>query len=78
MLRFYLGAALALGAVGCGASEVDPTPSGSVDAGGTQTTDQLPDFALVDMNDTSATSGDAVSPRDFLQKVSGWYFTHAS
>ncbi len=37
-----------------------------------------PDFALVDTNPASATYDDPVSPRDYLQKVSGWYVTHAT
>lgn len=36
------------------------------------------DFSLDDVNVTSPTSGLAVSPRDYLQKVSGWYFGHAT
>ncbi|MCK6550357.1 hypothetical protein L6R52_31260 [Myxococcota bacterium] len=37
-----------------------------------------PEFSLVDLNPTSVTHGRAVSPRDYLERVSGWYFTHAS
>ena len=37
-----------------------------------------PDFALLDMNPTSPSTGEPVSPRDYLQKVSGWYYTHAN
>ena len=37
-----------------------------------------PDFALLDYNPTSPTSEQAISPRDYLQKVSGWYFAHAT
>jgi hypothetical protein len=37
----------------------------------------LPDFALVDVNPTSPTYNQDVSPRDYLQQVSGWYFGHA-
>jgi len=36
------------------------------------------DFSLVDMNATSPTVGEPVSPRDYLAKVSGWYFGHAT
>ena len=35
------------------------------------------DFALVDANTTSLTSGQEVSPRDFQGKVSAWYFGDA-
>ncbi len=38
----------------------------------------MPDFALLDVNSTSSTYGQLVSPRDYLQQVSGWYFGHAT
>ena len=38
----------------------------------------VPDFALVDVNSTSSTYDQSVSPRDYLQQVSGWYFGHAT
>ena len=37
-----------------------------------------PDFALVDQNPNSPRVGEVVSPRDYLEQVSGWYFTHAT
>ena len=37
-----------------------------------------PDFYLPDENATSQTYGQPVSPRDYLRKVSGWYFGHAT
>ena len=37
-----------------------------------------PDFHLTDVNATSSTSGQAVSPRDYLEQVSAWYFGHAT
>jgi hypothetical protein len=40
--------------------------------------DPLPDFALVDANTTSPTHEQSVSPRDYLEQVSGWYFGNAS
>lgn len=36
------------------------------------------DFSLIDVNTLSATSGEPVSPRDYLCKVSGWYFGHST
>ena len=36
------------------------------------------DFTLIDTNTLSATSGEPVSPRDYLCKVSGWYFGHST
>jgi hypothetical protein len=38
----------------------------------------VPDFGLVDTNTLSPTSGEPVSPRDYLCKVSGWYFGHST
>lgn len=38
----------------------------------------VPDFSLTDVNQTSATFDTPVSPRDYLEKVSAWYFGHAS
>jgi hypothetical protein len=36
-----------------------------------------PDFLLPDVNEYSATSGQDVSPRDYLGVVSAWYFGDA-
>lgn len=36
------------------------------------------DFALVDVNTTSSSYQQSVSPRDYLEQVSAWYFGHAS
>jgi len=38
----------------------------------------MPDFSLTDVNSTSSTYGQPVSPRDHLRKVSAWYFGHAT
>ena len=38
----------------------------------------VPDFSLIDVNPASPTHGQPVSPRDYLQQVSGWYFGHAT
>lgn len=37
----------------------------------------MPDFSLVDQNTTSPTYGQNVSPRDYLEQATGWYFGHA-
>jgi hypothetical protein len=37
----------------------------------------MPDFTLVDLNPASATYDQDVSPRDYLGKVSAWYFGRA-
>ena len=36
------------------------------------------DFALLDVNPTSSTYNQTVSPRDYLGQVSAWYFGHAT
>ncbi|MCA9199691.1 MAG: hypothetical protein R3C28_33180 [Pirellulaceae bacterium] len=38
----------------------------------------LPDFTLVDQNETSPSFGQEISPSDFLGEVSAWYFGHAT
>ena len=38
----------------------------------------LSDFALEDVNATSATVGQAISPRDYQGMASAWYFGHAN
>lgn len=35
-----------------------------------------PDFSLEDVNPASSTYQQAVSPRDYLEQVSGWYFAN--
>lgn len=37
-----------------------------------------PDFALKDVNPNSATHDSTLSPRDYLSKVSAWYFGHST
>ena len=38
----------------------------------------VPDFLLADINPNSSTMGQNISPRDYLQQVSGWYFIKAT
>lgn len=40
--------------------------------------DARPDFLLTDLNPASLRFDEPVSPRDYLGKVSGWYFGHSS
>ena len=40
--------------------------------------DVVTDFSIEDVNKTSASYGQVVSPRDTLEQVSGWYFGHAT
>jgi len=39
---------------------------------------QVADFALLDVNPTSATYNTMVSPRDYQGQVSAWYFGYSS
>lgn len=38
----------------------------------------LPDFLLEDVNTTSQTYQQQISPRDYLGQVSVWYFGHST
>ncbi len=62
------GGGNAAGAGGAGGGITGPIAVGQV----------VPDFGLLDVNTASPTSGAVVSPRDYLEQVSGWYFGHAS
>ena len=59
-------------AAGCGKDDpvqpVTPMPVGTL----------APDFSLSDVNPASPTGGQAVSPRSKLDRVSAWYFGHAT
>ena len=71
-ITHMLAMALALSAVGLSACSKDdpvrPLPNQTV----------VPDFSLNDVNPNSPTSGQNVSPRQELGKVSAWYFGHAT
>lgn len=49
---------------------------------GTTTVDRtgvvVADFSLPDVNPSSPSYGETISPRDHLYQVSGWYFIHAT
>jgi hypothetical protein len=51
-------------------SQPDSPPGPSVEA--------LPDFSMVDVNPDSARYQEAVSPRDYLGRISAWYFGHST
>lgn len=38
----------------------------------------MADFSLVDVNPNSATYNQSISPRQYLGKMSAWYFGHAT
>jgi len=82
----YAGVATAaMLAVGCGGESdealADAGTNVGVDGGmdaGQVASGPVPNFSLTDTNSTSPYAGQAVSPRQFMQQVTGWYFTHAS
>ena len=49
--------------------------SGSTDP---QTWTLAPDFSLLDVNPTSSTHNQLVSPGDFIGKITAWYFGNAN
>jgi hypothetical protein len=50
-----------------------PTPNGEDDETGL-----VPDFVLTDMNRVSSSYATTISPRDYINSVSAWYFGHAT
>ncbi len=87
------GLGLDVGAEGdqsSGGEQLDPTPSESPDttaddAPNTQagappepSDDAVSDFAVLDVNADSPRSQELVSPRDYLGRVSAWYFGHST
>ena len=63
----------------CMAVASDGTADSEVASSTLSTTyDLVANFSLVDVNPTSGTYDQPVSPRDYLLKVSGWYFGHAT
>ena len=62
--------ALFLALAACGGSSTN-APPGDVGV-------LAPDFALTDVNAASPTATQDVSPRDYVGKVSAWYFGHAT
>jgi hypothetical protein len=77
VLGCLLLAALAAGCGGGSADGGEPATTGGathpVSAGAL-----VPDFSLLDVNPASPTAGHPVSPRDYLKRVSAWYFGHAT
>jgi hypothetical protein len=57
-----------VGLLGC--SDEEPT--------GENIGEIVTDFSLTDVNATSATVSQAISPRVYLEKVSAWYFGHST
>jgi hypothetical protein len=62
---------LAIVAIGC---KDDPPSSPSIQPGDTA----VSDFSVRDVNPNSPRYEEMVSPRDYLGRVSAWYFGHAT
>lgn len=58
---------------GCGGPDEGETATAAATSDG-----EAPDFSLLDVNPNSESHGQPVSPRDYLERVSGWYFAHAT
>jgi hypothetical protein len=68
--RLLVAAAMwALLVLGCG----DDAPQGNLHLG-----EVAADFAIRDVNPASPRYDEPVSPRDYLGRVSAWYFGHAT
>lgn len=73
MTRTRLLSVALLAGLACGQPPPGPTPSPVAPSA-----EALPDFALLDVNPASTTSGQAIGPTRYRGKVSGWYFTHTT
>jgi hypothetical protein len=71
-----MGGMLAAG--GMGGALVVGGMAGTGGQGGSMPPTIAPDFGIADVNPNSATSGQTISPRDYVGKVSAWYFGHST
>ena len=55
-------------------NNVDDDCDGVVDNTSGSSPNAVPDFSLPDTNPSSPTVGQTISPSDYLQEISGWYF----
>lgn len=60
----------ALSLIGC-TSTKDPDATEQIG-------EQLSDFSLEDVNSTSATAGSYISPRNYQEMATAWYFGHST
>ena len=76
MMRLVVLSLLGLGCNDSGQIDVDGPPAGDFSRALVGTVAQ--EFSLEDVNPTSDSTGEDVSPRDFLDGVSAWYFGHST
>jgi hypothetical protein len=55
-----------------------PAPTSSPAPTESPAASPMPDFAALDVNPNSLRHNEPVSPRDYLETVSAWYFGHAT
>lgn len=67
-----------LGGGNPGSSDSDNDPTNEPPAEPVLSDQAVPDFSLIDVNASSRRHGESVSPRDYLGKVSAWYFGHST
>lgn len=66
------------GGAGAGSSTSTATSSGGGGGAASWLGEVVPDFGLMDVNPTSPSYDTAVSPRDYLEQISGWFFGAAT
>ncbi len=71
--RWIFGLAIALFSAGFVSACKNDTPTASSDE-----PVMAANFSLEDVNDSSMTFGEAISPRDYLGSISAWYFGHST
>ena len=71
--RTFLAVLLGAGALILGCSETEKSTNSLPDL-----PEVMPDFSLADVNPNSATHTQLVSPRNYLGKVSAYYFGHST
>ena len=69
---------LLLGIAACGEDEPTPPRPSECTRAQELTGGVVSDFCLYDANSTSPTADEAVSPRHYLESISGWYFATAT
>lgn len=71
--QWILGLAIALFSAGFVVACKDDSPTANYDG-----PIMAANFSLEDLNDSSMTFQEAISPRDYLGSISAWYFGHST
>jgi len=78
MLRTFMTLLVVVGASACTAGLWDNNTDDFLVEGDGGAPAEVRDFTLLDVNTTSASFDSPVSPRDFIGRISVWYFGHAT